>query len=66
MGFTRQEYWSELPFPPPGDLLDSGMELGSPCLAGGLYCTTGEAQADAMLQDFTLFVTFLSIVMPGV
>ena len=29
MGFSRQEYWSGLPFPSPGDLPDSGMELGS-------------------------------------
>ena len=27
MGFSRQEYWSELPFPPPGDLPDPGIEL---------------------------------------
>ena len=26
MGFPRQEYWSELPFPSPGDLPDPGME----------------------------------------
>ena len=26
MGFPRQEYWSGLPFPPPGDLLDPGTE----------------------------------------
>ena len=26
MGFSWQEYWSELPFPPPGDLPDSGIE----------------------------------------
>ena len=26
MGFSRQEYWSGLPFPPPGDLLNPGME----------------------------------------
>ena len=25
-GFSRQEYWSELPFPPPGDLTDAGIE----------------------------------------
>ena len=29
MGFSRQEYWSGLPFPPPADLLDPGMELMS-------------------------------------
>jgi len=30
MEFSRQEYWSRLPFPSPGDLLDSGTEPGSP------------------------------------
>ena len=30
--FSRQEYWSGLPFPPPGDLLDPGIEPGSPTL----------------------------------
>ena len=29
-GFSRQEYWSGLPFPSPGDLPDSGIEPGSP------------------------------------
>ena len=32
MGFSRQEYWSGLPFPSPGDLSDPGIELGSPAL----------------------------------
>ena len=30
MGFSKQEYWSGLPFPSPGDLPDSGIEPGSP------------------------------------
>ena len=30
MQFPRQEYWSGLPFPSPGDLPDSGIEPGSP------------------------------------
>ena len=30
MGFSRQAYWSGLPFPSPGDLPDPGIELGSP------------------------------------
>ena len=30
MGFSRQEYWSELPFPSPGDLPDPGIEPKSP------------------------------------
>ena len=40
MGFPRQEYWSGLPFPPPGDLPHPGTEptsLSSPALAGGFF-----------------------------
>ena len=40
MGFSRQEYWSGLPFPSPGDLPDPGIELGSPAL-----------QADALTSE---------------
>ena len=32
MGFSRQEYWSGLPFPSPGDLPKPGIESGSPAL----------------------------------
>ena len=32
LGFPRQEYWSGLPFPPPGDLPDLGIEPRSPAL----------------------------------
>ena len=32
MGFSRQEYWSKLPFPSPGDLPDPAIEPGSPAL----------------------------------
>ena len=42
MGFPRQEYWSGLPFPPPGDLPDSGTEPGSLtslALAGRFFTT---------------------------
>ena len=42
MGFSRQEYWSELPFPPAGDLSDPGIKphfLVSPVLAGGFFTT---------------------------
>ena len=42
MGFPSQEYWSGLPFPPPGDLPDPGIEPASPALAGGIF-TTREA-----------------------
>ena len=36
VGFLRQEYWLGLPFPPPGDLPDPGIEPASPALAGRL------------------------------
>ena len=42
MGFSRQEYWSVLPFPTPGDLPDLGIKptsLGSPTLAGVFFTT---------------------------
>ena len=45
MGFSRQEYWSGLPRPPPGDLPNPGFELASlmsPAFAGGFF-TTGTA-----------------------
>ena len=38
--FPRQEYWSGLPLPSPGDVLNPGIKpnsLGSPALAGGFF-----------------------------
>ena len=43
VGFSRQEYWSGLPFPPPGDLPESGFKLMSPVspgLAGRFFTTS--------------------------
>ena len=40
MGFSRQEYWSRLPFPSPGDLPNPGIEPSSPTL-----------QADALTSE---------------
>ena len=39
MGFSRQEYWSGLLFPPPGDLPDPGIEPTSPLSPGGFFTT---------------------------
>ena len=42
MGFSQQEYWSELPFPTPRDLPDPEIEptsLMSPALASGFFTT---------------------------
>ena len=43
VGFSRQEHWSGLPFPSPGDLPNPGIEptsLASPALAGGFFTTS--------------------------
>ena len=39
MEFLRQEHWSGLPFPSPGDLPDPRIEPISPALAGGFFTT---------------------------
>ena len=41
MGVSRQEYWSGLPCPPPGDLPDPGIEPGSPALQANSLQTLG-------------------------
>ena len=49
MGFSRQEYWDRLPFPPPGDLPDPGMEpasLMSPVLAGEFFTISAKMFID--------------------
>ena len=48
VGFSRQEYWSGLPCPPPGDLPDPGIEptsLTSPALAGRFFTTSSTWEA---------------------
>ena len=49
--FSRQEYWSELPFPSPGDLPDSGIKPVSLALAGGFFTTVppGKLPLDNLL-----------------
>ena len=44
VGFSRQEYWSGLPFPSPGDLPDPGIKSTSPALAGELSLSHLQAQ----------------------
>ena len=52
MGFPRQEYWSELPFPSLGNLPDPGMEptsLVSPALAGGFFTTEPPGKPEILI-----------------
>ena len=49
MGFSRQEYWSGLPYPPPEDLPDPGNEpasLKSPTLASKFFTTSATWETD--------------------
>ena len=53
-GFSRQEYRSGLPCPPPGHLPDRGTEPTSPALAVGFFTTSA-----TRLCFITLFITLL-------
>ena len=54
MGFPRQEYWNRLPFSPPGDLPNPGIEpgsLASPALAGGFFTTSPTWTGSTSLEE---------------
>ena len=66
--FSRQEYWSGLPFPIPGDLPNPGIKptsLSSPVLAGWLFtnCTTLEAPSCLLYSPIQslLYLLFSSV-----
>ena len=55
MEFSRQEYWSGLPFPPPGDLPNPGIKPvspTSPVLAGGFFATETPGKAHLYLHRY--------------
>ena len=57
MGFSRQEYWNELLFPPPVDLPNSGMELASLALTGGFF--TAEPLGNPIFPFICVLFNFL-------
>ena len=65
LGFSRQEYWSGLPFPPPGDLPDSGIESTSPasCILGGFLTTepSGKPLHPLYALQTTLILNFQAV-----
>ena len=69
MGFSRQEYWSGLPFPPLGDLPDPGIEpsslasLASLVLAGRLF-TTEPLGKPLERQEIELIIDHAHMVRP--
>ena len=50
MGFSRQEYWSGLPVPPPGDCPDLGIWTTSPASTGGFFIT--ESPGEPLLMTY--------------
>ena len=55
MGFSRQRYWSRLPFLPPGDLLNPGIEpkfFMSAALAGSFFTTSTTWEALGFMVPF--------------
>ena len=57
MEFSRQDYWSGLPFPSPGDLSDPGIETWVSCIAGRFFTiwVTREAQDSSMVPNAFAF-----------
>ena len=63
MGYFQQEYWSGLPFPPPGDLPDMGIEFWSPALQANPLLTEPPGKPSYLLEHLIpgarLHCTFL-------
>ena len=60
MGLSRQEHWSGLPFPPPGDLPNAGIKSAlplSPALAGRAFTTRPPGKPKYTLCQIVLNVT---------
>ena len=56
IGFPRQEYWSRLPFPPPGDFPSPGNEPTSPVLAGRFSTTEPREKPFISINSTLLFL----------
>ena len=60
MGFSRQEYWSGFPCPPPGDLPDPGIEpapLTPPALAGVFFTTSAAWEAQCIAYRMSMLLS---------
>ena len=56
IGFSRQEDWSGLPFPPPEDLPDPGIKLASSALPGGFFTTVHQG-SPVTLQALQIYLS---------
>ena len=61
LGFPKQECWSGLPFPSPGDLSNLGIEPTSPALAGRFFTTSTIWEAQRSIIYLNFFSTFTNI-----
>ena len=61
MGSPRQEYWSGLPFPSPGDLPDPGIKPTSPALVGGLFSTERPGKPLLFIVDIAIQICYVRI-----
>ena len=59
-GFSRQEYWSGLPFPSPGDLPDPGIEPGD-CIAGRFVYHWRLPEKPARLRSYYSSYCYLKV-----
>ena len=62
MGFSRQEEWSGLPFPSPGDLSDPEIELRSPALQVGSLLTEPPGMSMTSFDKGTCLMYFFKAV----
>ena len=66
MGFSRQEYWSGLAFPPPEDLPDPGIEAAShtpPSLSGGFFTTSATWEAPNISSNGKLIAFIVILIL---
>ena len=66
MGVYRQEYWSGLPFPSPGDLPDPGIEPTSPALAGRLFTAEPPEKPRSLASEVSFNFETVQVTFNGV
>ena len=64
MKFCKQEYWSGLPCPPPGDLPNPRIEPMSPALAGGFFTTEPPGNLRVNILGFVSHVVCVAAAQP--
>ena len=57
MGFSRQDYWSGLPFPSPGDLPNPGIEPGSPALQADSLPSEPQGEHATVIPSWSHFIS---------